>query len=199
MALNLPKPPKKGRDIVRAALSSLAADGAETTSAMLAGGSEQLDLAAPHKVYFVGLEDVAAGRALSAARSTGWRYIVVQGDEPMAAAELNDTGPGGGGLQFSQLNRGPFVGNTVEGVTAAEKLAAVKKGDYEMRLLKIPGLFVVALWLRGKGKENILMPLPPTRAELEAYRSYSEEEFFAALREAAYAKLQFHDEQHTAS
>ena len=201
MGLTLPKPPDKGREIIRTALDGIV-DHSPTTRGMAAGGGEKLDLAAPHKIFFVGLRDAAERRILSAAVQTGWRYIILRGDTPMAAAELGVDAAGGGGdpdedagLEFSQFNRGPYVISTVEGVESASKLEAVLKDDYEVRLLKIPSLYIIALWLHGAAEvDDLIIPLPPTRRGLKAFESYSEGQFADIIHEAALKKLRFEDE-----
>ena len=194
MGLSLPKPPTKGPDIIRTALGSLIDHTSSVAADMAIGGTESLDLSAPHRMYFVGLEDVTNNSILSNAKLIGWRYIILKGDDPMAAAELG-VDDSGGGLEFSQINRGPFVGSTVEGVGLAENLDAVRNDTYEPRLLKIPSLYIIALWLHGENSEDIIIPLPPTRPELKAYDSYNEEEFTKAIQGAATRRLEFQEEE----
>lgn len=195
MGLSLPKPPMKGPDIIRTALGSLIDSTDSAAADMAIGGTlDVVDFAAPHRMYFVGLEDVANGNVLSNAKLIGWRYILIRGDAPFAAAELG-VDDSGGGLEFSQLNRGPFVGSTIEGVGLAENLDAVRNNNYEPRLLKIPSLYIIALWLYGQNSEDIIIPLPPTRPELKAYDSYTEEAFTTAIREAANRRLEFQEEE----
>jgi hypothetical protein len=147
----------------------------------------QLSIAAPHAVYFVGLTDVAEGNLLSAATLTGWRYIVLAGEEAIGAANLRirEDDPT---LQFSHISHGPFVQNTVEGIRLAESLPAVAINDYELRLLDIPSLYVVCLWLHGN--EDQLIPLPPSSHGLAPYKSYSDGEIAAALKGPATERLQ---------
>jgi len=190
MGLNLPPPPKKGLDIIRDALGSLVTQPESAAYAMAAEGTENIVTAAPHKIYFVGLEDIAAGRVLSAARFVGWRYIILSRDDPRAAAELS-VDDSGGNLEFSQVNQGPYVGSTIEGFSFAEGLDEVQTNDYEVRLIKIPALYIIGLWLHGQAGEDLIIPLPPTRPELHPLTTYSEEDFKAAIQGAAARRLEF--------
>ncbi|HEX8190957.1 MAG TPA: hypothetical protein VF586_21535 [Pyrinomonadaceae bacterium] len=199
MGLTLPKPPGRGPEIIQTALSGII-DRSVTTDEMALGGSERLDLSAPHKIFFVGLRDVAERRVLPAATQTGWRYIILRGDSPLAAAELGvDATAGGGegdddGLEFSQFNRGPYVINTVAGVELAASLDAVRNDDYELRLLKIPALYIIALWLHAEADgKDIIIPLPPTRPELKPFDSYTEQQFASIIHDAALRKQDFED------
>jgi hypothetical protein len=48
------------------------------------------------------------------------------------------------------VNAGPFVEGFVRAVPAAEHSSEADADDYEVRELRIPALYVVALWLRGR-------------------------------------------------
>lgn len=184
MPLRLPPPPPDGLEIIRAALEGLLSTPSPTARALSVGTEEDagsgLATAAPHLVYFVGLDDMAQGRILSAARPTSWRYILLDGDRAHAAAELaiNDDGEVEG---FSHVDGGTFVESTVVGVAFAERLEASRGGDYELRLLSVPSLYLVALWLHGT--DDLLVPLAPAPGGLESERSYTEEQMFSALME----------------
>ena len=193
MPLRVPDPPAQGLSIVLDALSSAASQ--PTTNAAEAlreAGAAGLTTAAPHQVYFVGLRDLAEGRLLAAAQLKGWRYIIFEGDRPLAAAELSGDE---GALDFSNINRGPFVESTVEGVGRAEVLEVVREEDFELRLLDIPGLYVTALWLHGP--RDLIIPLPPTRPELEPFAVYEEEALVERLSGRAEQRLKFDDRPRT--
>ena len=152
--------------------------------------AETSEVAAPHEVYTLGLEDVAH-RDLGTAQKTAWRYLVVQGNRAVAAAEVN-VAKGGAEMQFSHLNTGPFVEETNRAMAQAEKLEQVAGADYVVRLLTIPALYVVALWLHGE-KNDLLIPMPPTSHHLTANRVYSPADFFERLVLAAEARKAFDD------
>ncbi|HEX6175385.1 MAG TPA: hypothetical protein VF089_15365 [Candidatus Binatia bacterium] len=190
MGLNISKPPAGARAIVSERLGALTTHGAPASEMLAETSSEQLDLAAPHPVYFIKLTDVAEGRLLSAAILTGWRYLVLQGEEAVGAAtvavlENNES------LRFSHMSQGPFVKNTIEGIRHAEELPEVLENDYELRMLDIPSLYVVALWLHGQ--EDRIIPLAPTNRALDPYKTYSEDELLSALKEAALNRLEFEE------
>jgi hypothetical protein len=190
MGLNASKPPDQGLRIVRDALGNLITHGPNVAGIMAESLPSQLNIAAPHPVYFVALTNVAQGEILSAATLTGWRYIVLEGDQTIAAANLRVTDDEGN-LQFSHISHGPFVKNTVEGIGRAETLPEVLSNDYELRLLDIPSLYVVSLWLHGDADR--LIPLPPTNQVLEPYATYSDEEMAAALKGPAIERLSFEE------
>ena len=70
----------------------------------------------------------------------------------------------------------------------AEQLPQVKKLDYEPRLLNIPPILFVAVWLHGKS-DDIIIPLPPTFGRWNAYQPYSGKQIIKLLKSAAKKKL----------
>ena len=148
------------------------------------------DIALPHEVYAMGLDDVVGGD-LKKARRTGWRYLVLQGDRAVAAAVV-DAPEGKARMQFSHVNSGPFVEETVNAVAQAEGLEAVARGDYEVRLLNIPALYVMALWLHGE-RDDLLLPMPPTNESLDAKKVYAAADLLKRLKRPAQARSAFDD------
>lgn len=188
MPLRLPAPPQQGEGIILEALSSAVNQPTATAAAVAEAGPENLTTAAPHQVYSVGLRDLAEGRLLAAAQLRGWRYIVLKDERPLSSAELSG---GGEALSFSNFNHGPFVASTVEGVGRAEALDIVREEDFELRVLEVPALYVVALWLHGP--RDLIIPLPPTRGQLEPFAVYEEDAVIEFLRAPAGRRLGFDD------
>ncbi|MGH9664788.1 MAG: hypothetical protein ACRD9L_10225 [Bryobacteraceae bacterium] len=127
---------------------------------------EGIEVRLPHPVYDLALQDLAAGKGLGAARIVSWRYLLTDGQVTISAevsAPANNAPH-----QLALLNRGPFVNSFVSTVDSAEKDTGIAVGDYEIALISIPGLYVMALWLRapqtGKGAVIPLAPAPPELA-----------------------------------
>jgi hypothetical protein len=147
-------------------------------------------------VFVATLDDLVAGKLLAAAKQTSWRYLLVQGAAPVAEAELAAARPGkqrakGKDLEFLGLTHGPFTKATVDALSAAEELPQVARADYELRLLKVPALYLVALWLHG-ADEDILVPIGDPPGGLEKNKPYSEAEIVRALRDTALRTKEFH-------
>lgn len=185
MPLTTGTPPKKCDQLASGAVHGLTDGGGGAI-----GEGEAPGIALPHEVYAMGLDAVIAGD-LKAARRTGWRYLVVQGDRAVAAAVV-DAPEGKSRMQFSHVNSGPFVEETVNAVSQAEGLEAVARGDYEVRLLNIPALYVMALWLHGE-RDDLLLPMPPTNENLDAKKVYTPSDLLKRLKRAAQARLAFDD------
>jgi hypothetical protein len=148
-------------------------------------------LSDPHPVHTLGLDDLAAGRGLADAPLVAWRYMVSDGGKPPAAAEVT-VDRDGHPTAFDHINRGPFVSATVRARKAAAKLPSVRDGDVEVRMLRIPALYVMALWLKHlDGGPDTVIPLDPAPDFLEAKRAYTEAEFLQALAAPARARLAF--------
>ena len=192
MALRIPVAPAGMEQIVRNAMArSAGALGlAGPQMAGMAGGGA-LAPAAPHEVFSLGLDDIAENRVIAAARPMGWRVLVVGGQGAVAAIEFDAAGGGataGGGPvagSFKNINEGPFVEATVEGIHAAEAESKVQQRDYEVRLLEAPAIYLVALWLH-RADEDLFRPLGKHMPEgLQGDRFYNEKDLLAAIQPLA--------------
>jgi hypothetical protein len=158
---------------------------------------ESLSHSEAHAVYVVPLDALAEGKLLQAAKQTTWRYLLVQDNAPIAEAELAAGVRGAKGaksrsLDFVSLTHGPFAGATVDALGAAERLPQVARADYELRLLKIPAVYFVALWLHG-AKADILMPMGQPPGGLKANEPYTEAQVIDALRGSVRQAQRFDD------
>ena len=161
---------------------------------------EEVSHSEPHPVYVAGLDDLAEGKLLAAAKQTGWRYLLVHGDAAVGEAELSagTRAPKGAKSarskepQFLGLTHGPFTAATIDALHAAERLPQIEKADYEMRLLKVPAVYLVALWLHGDS-EDILIPLGQPPAGLRKNKSYTEAGVLRALRATVLRTKEFQD------
>jgi len=132
-------------------------------------------VSAPQRIFTVDLDTLAhAERVEDTARATGWRFLVEEATEPVATAEVQDTT---GAALPAQLTEGQFVRSTAEGLRAAETLAPVEEVAFELRLVRVPALYLVALWLHATEREDLFLPLEPAPAPFEPGRAYAEPEF----------------------
>jgi hypothetical protein len=154
----------------------------------LAGATpSELEMDVPHQVYVLGLDQVVAGADLATAVPAGWRYLLKQGDQVVAAAQtVTDAG---GQAAFASFNSGPYVDSTTKALSTAEQYAGAGEGsgdDWEPRVLHVPALHAMALWLHTEAATtDVVLPLPPVAAGIEADRRYTVPDYLAALRTAA--------------
>ena len=175
-------------EVTRSARLKTAGGAALTTTA-----SENVALTSPHELRHVGLDALADQRPLDDSETTGWRYLVETGGRAVAGAEVV-TDADSGGAVFSQLNEGPFVQATAEALQGLEDRPEVAAGSYQVRMVRIPALYVVALWLEDReGDRDLVLPLAPAPAYLDTGRLYEEQEFLEALAGPARERLAFDD------
>jgi hypothetical protein len=101
---------------------------------------------------------------ISATRLAGWRFLIRCGDRAVAAAETRLTPDG---WAFSHFFEGPYVASTERALRQAESLSQ----PYQPRLLSMPSLYMLTLWLHGDLSDDgagghpaatdLLVPLAP--------------------------------------
>ena len=185
MAIRTPNEPNGAREAITRAIPPLFAGGTGTGPLPPIEGDAgaALESAAPHPVFVVGLHTVAQGRLLTGARQLGWRYLLLQGENAVATITLQRDAETEE-FVFSHLTRGPYVAATVEGIDVAEHRPEIEEDDFELRLLDVPAVSLRTIWLHGE-TADLLIPLAPAPAPIEAHRVYREEELLDSLRRLA--------------
>jgi hypothetical protein len=187
MAITLATAPAESLSELRSKVEMWHAQPATSPSALHIGinlaAESGVDVQLPHPVYDVPLSDLAAGKGLANAQLTAWRYLLNDGAST-AMAEVSAP-KAAQPHTLSMLNRGPFISSLVHAVAAAESDASLA-GNYEVATINIPGLYVVALWLRSQTPgQGIVIPLDPAPPQLTAGQKYTEAQFADALAPAA--------------
>jgi hypothetical protein len=185
MPLTTPRGNALHEKAVKDRLGDLARQPGERMNALAGATPDELEVEAPHEVYTLGLDQVTSGVDLGTVVPSGWRYLLRQGDSAVAVAQtLID---GGGQPVFAQFNSGPFVESTEEALGQAEAYAGgVDDVELEPRLLHVPALHAMALWLHGgDGRSDVVIPLDPAPPGVEAGRRYSVADYLSALRQVA--------------
>ena len=73
---------------------------------------------------------------------------------------------------------------------AAQRTGRDAKEDYELAVIRVPALYLTAVWLKGKGgAADVIIPSESPMSPLTAGKRYSPEEFTAALKPAAEQRL----------
>jgi hypothetical protein len=188
MTLRPAEPSPEVVETVRSHLSALAARPEFQRRGMALSEPSDLELAVPHDVYTLGLDRLSAGASIRDAEAVGQRFLVVDGDTPVSSAEV--TREGG---DF-QANEGPFVAATLAAIEQAEQDPELSDGRYELRLLRIPALYLMALWLKDdEGDGDLVIPLDPAPEPLEPGRHYRPDELMGELARMAQARAEFDD------
>jgi hypothetical protein len=175
--------------VVQANLSELAGRPQFRQRALAQSDVTGVTLAAPHDIYTLGLDELANGAGLDQARPVAQRFLVMEHDDAIASAEL-----GADGESFLS-NEGPFVAATAAAIREAEADPELADGRYELRVLRIPGLYFMALWLKDEdGDGDAIVPLAPAPAPFKADRRYRPAELEDVLAALSRERLDFDDE-----
>ncbi|MER5888603.1 hypothetical protein ABT160_32665 [Streptomyces sp. NPDC001941] len=187
MTLQSPQPPEPSRAAAEAGVQLLAGLGRVRTATLLPAAPDDLRLADPVQMYAL-----APGAPLASATPVAWRYLVRHGEEPVALAEtVRDAA---GEHVFSQLNYGPFVAGTAAALDTAAGADAARQGDAEVRLLHVPAVHLIAVWLHGD-RSDLLVPAAPVPAGLDAGRAYPADDLLERVAAAAPPALDADDDR----
>ncbi|TDC59825.1 hypothetical protein E1258_16685 [Micromonospora sp. KC207] len=196
MGIQFATPPSETETTAMTGLREIARSAQFATAggvALMTAPADNAVLSAPHPVHHVGLDAVAARRPLTEAPTTGWRFLVTTESTAVASSEVA-TDANGQPERFEQVNEGPYVQSTAWTLRDLAGAPEVQTDTYEPHLLKIPGIYVVALWLRQlDGDGNLFVPLAPAPDFLEAGRVYREDDLLDRLAEPARQRLEFDD------
>ncbi len=190
MTLRVPQPTEQSVETVRSHLSDLAARSNFRDRALARANPATLALAAPHDVYSLDLAELAAGASLDAATVVGRRFLVMDGPTPVASAEVAEPDKD----SAFQVNEGPYVKSTAVAIARAETDPEFANDDYEVRVLRVPALYFMGLWLRNEpGSADVVIALDPAPAPLEAGSKYRPVELLSVLAKSARERLGYDD------
>ncbi|MFI1953797.1 hypothetical protein ACH437_18435 [Streptomyces xinghaiensis] len=153
--------------------STLAALGSPAAAPVLRSHPGPLTPESPLPVHV--LEGITRHEGPPPARLAAWRFLVRSGGRAVAAAE---TKPTPDGWAFSHFFGGPYLSSTEQALRQAEALA----GMYQPRLLSVPELYMLTLWLHGDtaadpaegqpAPTDLLVPLAPAPPGIAAHRPH---------------------------
>ncbi|KES05964.1 hypothetical protein BU52_17780 [Streptomyces toyocaensis] len=180
MPLHVPPAPAPALRSVLTALSSpTAVREARTPSLLGAPGPVSPELPLPVHVL-----DHVTAEGGTATRLAGWRFLIRTGDRAVAAADSVLTADG---WTFSRFFEGPYIPSTELALRQAEAMAQ----PYQPRLLSVPGLYMLALWLHGDptadatggrpAATDLLVPLAPAPPGIAAHRPHRVTELLPVL------------------
>jgi hypothetical protein len=198
MPLHLPSSPSNARDLIAQAISRLSMAGGAADAVAAVEDPSRLNAALQHQVYTLGATDIAQGRNLSQARLVAWRFLIQYGQKTIAAVEFSCNSQGGN-LRFSSLDTGLFAQATRDAAAQAEALDVVKNGEYEFRVLRVPSVYVMAVWLKNlQGRDDVVIPIDPARKTVGGPATgggiplpQSSTDFVKAMRDPAKSSLAF--------
>jgi hypothetical protein len=184
MGLIISDAPPESLAALRDSLNELAARGSFGDRGLREARPEQISATVPHRVFNLTLDGALQGN-IEDARATGWRYLLALDERVLASAETRFEG---GREVFSHVNVGPFVSGTVDALAVAERIADADERQLELRLLNVPALYLMSVWLQPSEEDTddgVFVPIEPAPPGFEANRAYDRDEFAEALRVAA--------------
>ncbi|MER5441066.1 hypothetical protein [Streptomyces sp. NPDC002790] len=175
-----PAPAPALRSVLTALGSPTAVREARTPSLRAAQGPATPELPLPLHV----LDHITETTGPSRARLTGWRFLIRCGERAVAAADTMLTPDG---WAFSHFFEGPYIRSTERALRQAESLPQA----YQPRLLSVPELYMLTLWLHREptadpasgqpAADDILVPLAPAPPGIAPYRPHRVAELLPVL------------------
>jgi hypothetical protein len=180
MPLHVPPAPAPALRTVLTALGSpTAVREARTPSLRMAQGPVTPELPLPVHVL-----DRITPEGAATTRLAGWRFLIRCGDRSVAAADTMLTADG---WAFSHFFEGPYITSTERALRQAESM----QQPYQARLLSVPELYMLTLWLHGDSTADgatgrpaatdLLVPLAPAPPGIAAHRPHRVAELLPVL------------------
>ena len=93
---------------------------------------------------------------------------------------------------MTSLSRDPLVGKAIQAIHEVESLPEVQQQNYELQVLRIPGILTEAFWLKSlTGAPDLIVPVLTRSRKLQVMRAYPWEEFLNIVRPIAQYFLKF--------
>jgi hypothetical protein len=203
MALDSPKPPAAVTASLTAGLRRLPARNRNSYATEMGGGSPPA-VSTPYQVFTLSPEDLTGGSSLEDAKPTAWRYLLSQGSQGLAGGSaleefkeapevataevlIKDPAP-----QFSQLQFGWISNATQRAIAVAQALPEMSSGKYELRMFRLPAVYVDAIWLKNKEVgSDLYIPILGVHKALTPFRAYRSDEFLSTVRDLVAKKARF--------
>jgi hypothetical protein len=108
-------------------------------------------------VYALGLQDLMAS-GLTNARKVGWRFLAASALRQAVAANLAQEGDEA--PQMTALTRGAEIASAIRAAQRVREFPPAKdpKYEYELRVLKIPGVLLEVFWLKARTGSDLVVP-----------------------------------------
>ncbi len=138
MPLHVPPAPSPALRTVLTALGSPTAVREARTRPRMAQDPSPPNSLCPYTFFLDRITPAGA----STTRLAGWRFLIRSGERSVAAADTMLTPDG---WAFSHFFEGPYIASTERALRHAENMSQ----PYQARLLSVPELYMLTLWLHG--------------------------------------------------
>jgi hypothetical protein len=187
MAVSFAAEPKGSRAALEDGLRSLAGNPTRAAQAHLAA-TAGAQAPPPLPVHIFPLDELAAGNDPRGTAPIAWAYLLVTNDQPVRTAEvLHDPQ---GAFTFAAISGGQTAG-VARAIEVAEAAPATAAGNYELRLVRAPALYVTAVWLKDRsGKaDDFFVVVPPAPEGFQSHILEPAADFLKKLQSHAAAKV----------
>ncbi|MFL5754048.1 MAG: hypothetical protein ACJ76F_11620 [Bacteroidia bacterium] len=157
--------------LIRTAVRQNAENSPEINAGFQTDIEKGMLISVPHKVYHLNSKDIIYEKGLRCALLNGKQYLLLLGENVIGSAEIVNVY---GNEKSIRLNFGSFYRSLAEVISLVEEHQTA--GDYEFNILKIPSIYVIAVWLRSVNK-NLFIPFGNIPKEYQPLKLYNEEDF----------------------
>ena len=186
MTVSFATEPKDSRSALEDGLRTLAGNPTRIAQAHLAAiaGAKAPP---PLPVTVFPLDELAAGKDPRGASPIAWQYLLVTNDQPVRTAEVIRDSQGR--FTFAAISGGQAAG-VARAIEVAETTQATAGGNYELRLIRVPALYVTAVWLQDRSRkaDDFFVVVPPAPEGFQSHILEPAADFMKKLQSAAVAK-----------
>jgi len=140
------------------------------------------------RVFTLTLPAIASDRRIAdAATPAGWRFLAGAGAQT-ASAEVSEP-IDGNPPKLRSVSRGPQIAHALQATRQSEALDRASETDFELRVLRVPGLLIEAIWLKQQGgDDDLIIPYLTPLPQADASRVLPVREFLEILRTSPAAR-----------
>jgi hypothetical protein len=115
-------------------------------------------------------------------KPAGWRVLSSTPSGQVVAADV--VKPAAAPSRISSVSFDPRLRKVMQQIKDLETLAAVKQQDYELMIVKVPGILLEAFWLKSRtGAGDLLVPVLTRSEELKVMEAYPVDRFLDIARQ----------------
>ncbi len=198
MSIRLQSAPASGRELVRdnlrlgmnAVAAAVPQAGVLAMAANAAPAAVFDEINASYPIYTASSERLADGTFLTSAELTAWQYVIGPDDGLQGLAEVAAVDGVRPSLSYAAYYEASSAQRLLEVIRRAD--AEAETGDYDLRILRAPDLFLVAVWLHAEDGNDVLLPVnaPSVLRGAERLRA---DELTAALQPLAQVRFNTSD------
>src|SRR2546429_2368554 len=132
-------------------------------------------------IFTLGLSNIANQEGFADAKSAGWRFLAGSSVGEAIAGDVMEIPPGTA-PRMTSVSHDPLVGRAIQAVHELESLPEVHDQDYELNVVRIPGLLIEAFWLKSRGKgPDLVIPVLTRETGLKRMKPYPMEQFLTEV------------------